>query len=81
MLSTNPIVQDINTIVGFLSALIGVIVVGVIIVGGIQYIAAGDNPQAISAAKQRVINGLIALVAFIFTFTFLEWIIPGGIFK
>jgi len=78
-LKKNKIVVDINTIVNFLAALIGIVVIGVIILGGIQYTLAGDNATATGAAKQRIINGLIALVAFIFTFAFLQWLIPGGI--
>ncbi|OGL36445.1 hypothetical protein A3F38_02145 [Candidatus Saccharibacteria bacterium RIFCSPHIGHO2_12_FULL_48_21] len=80
-LSANPIVKDINMVVDFLAAGVGIIVVSVIIIGGIQYMTAGDNPQAVAAAKQRISNGLIALVAFIFTFAFLQWLIPGGVFK
>jgi hypothetical protein len=76
----NPIVQDINIVVNFLSIGVGVVVIAMIIVGGIQYSLASDNPQAVSAAKQRIINALIALVAYIFMFAFLQWLIPGGIF-
>jgi type IV secretion system pilin len=80
-LTQSPIVQDIQTIVNFLSAGVGVIVTGVIILGGIQYTLAGDNPQALKAARDRIVNGLIALFAFLFIFAFLQWLIPGGIFK
>lgn len=80
-LQKNPIVQDLNIIVSFLSGLVGVVVVGVIILGGIQYATAGDKAEAVSAAKKRIINGLIALVAFLFIFAFLQWLIPGGIFS
>lgn len=79
--SDNPIVKDLNIIVGFLSGLVGVVVVGVIILGGIQYAMAGDKAEAVSAAKKRIINGLTALIAFLFIFAFLQWLIPGGIFK
>ncbi len=80
-LQNNPLVKDLQLIVNFLSAGVGVIVTGVIIVGGNQYMAAGDNPQGVVAAKQRIYNGLLALVAFIFMFAFLQWLIPGGVFK
>lgn len=80
-LQANPIVKDLNTIVGFLSGLVGVVVVGVIILGGIQYSMAGDKAEAVSAAKKRITNGLIALIAFLFIFAFLQWLIPGGIFS
>lgn len=79
-LKDNPIVRDIQMFVDFLAAGVGIVVVGVIIVGGIQYMTSGDNPTALTAAKQRITNGLIALAAFLFTFAFLQWLIPGGIF-
>lgn len=79
-LKDNPIVKDLNTVVGFLSALVGVVVIGSLIYAGIQYIIAGDNASEVTAAKQRIIKSLVALVAYISIFSFLQWIIPGGIF-
>lgn len=76
----NPIVEDIQLVLNFLSAGVGIVVVGVIILGGIQYAMAGDSAEAIGKAKQRIINGLIALLAFIFLFAFVQWLVPGGIF-
>lgn len=76
----NPIVRNLNNIVTVLSALVGVVVVGNIILGGIQFAAAGDKADAVSAAKKRVVNGVIALVAYLFIFAFLQWLVPGGIF-
>lgn len=63
-----------------LSAIVGIVIVIVIIVGGIQYSAAGDNPQGTEAAKKRISSAIIALLLYIFTFAFLQWIVPGGIF-
>lgn len=80
-LTQSPVVSDIQKIVDFLSIGVGIIVTGVILVGGIQYIIAGDSPQALQAARQRITNGVIALVAFLFIFAFLQWLIPGGIFQ
>lgn len=78
--ANNPIVKDINIFINFLAGLVGIVVVGAIILGGIQYTMAGDNPQAVSAAKKRITDGLIALVAFAFTYAFLQWLVPGGVF-
>jgi hypothetical protein len=78
-LKANPLIETISNIVDFVSAGIGVIVVIMIIVGGIQYVTAGNNPQAVSAAKKRIYNALIALVAFILLFAFMNWLIPGGV--
>jgi len=76
----NPITRNLQEIVNFLSAGVGILVVAVIIIGGIQYIVAGENPSAINEAKKRITNGLVALVAFILTFALLQYLIPGGIF-
>lgn len=78
--NSNPIVRNLNNIVNVLAGLVGVVVVGTIILGGVQYAMAGDKAEAVSAAKQRIINGLIALFAFIFIFAFLQWLVPGGVF-
>jgi uncharacterized membrane protein YraQ (UPF0718 family) len=80
-LKKNPVVRDLNDIVSFLGAGVGVIVVGTLILGGIQYSLAGDSADAVSKAKQRITNGLIALVAYLLIFGFLQWIIPGGLFN
>lgn len=80
-LQKNPITSDLNIFVNFLSGLVGVIVVGMLIIGGIQYSMAGDSPDAVGKAKQRITNALLALLAFLLIFAFLQWIIPGGIFS
>ncbi len=66
--------------INFLSAIAGIIVVGSIVWGAIQYTTAGSDPQKVSAAKNRIFNAVIALMAYIFIFSFLQWLVPGGIF-
>jgi len=66
--------------INILSAAVGVIVVIMVAVGGVQYTASKDNPQQTAAAKERIRNALLALVAYIFMFAFLQWLVPGGIF-
>jgi hypothetical protein len=78
-LTNNPITTNLNNAIDFLSAGVGIVVIAVIIIGGIQYTLAGDNASATQAARQRITNGLIALFAFLFTFAFLQWLIPGGL--
>jgi uncharacterized membrane protein YraQ (UPF0718 family) len=79
-LSDNKLVKDLNEIVNFLGGLVGVVVIAAIIMGGIQYSMAGDSSEAVNKAKTRIVNGLIALVVFILIYSFLQWIIPGGVF-
>jgi hypothetical protein len=79
-LQNNPIVKRLNEVLVVLSALVGLIIIGSLIVAGIQYSVAGSNAQAVSAAKQRLINAFIALAAFISIFALLQWLVPGGVF-
>lgn len=67
--------------VNLLSALVGVIVVAVIIFSGIQFSASGGSPEAVASAKKHLQSAVIALVAFIFLWAFLNFIIPGGVFN
>jgi uncharacterized membrane protein len=76
----NQIIKDLQAIINALSAGVAIIVVIMITVGGIQYMTAGGSPEAVTKAKQRITNALLALLAFLLTFAFLQWLIPGGIF-
>jgi len=79
-LEANPIRVWVVYLINFLSAGVGVIVTIMIIVGGIQYASAGGNPQAVQAAKKKIANSIIALIAYFFLFAFLQWLVPGGLF-
>jgi len=71
------LVQDgINLFTG----LAGLAITAMVIVGGIQYSSAGGNPQAAANAKKKITNAFLAMITLIFIFTFLQWLIPGGIF-
>jgi hypothetical protein len=65
--------------VSLLALLVGIIVTISIVVAGIQYAMAKDDVAKVTAAKHRIYNALIALLAYIFLFAFLNWLIPGGI--
>jgi len=76
----NPILQWINFFINLFSV---VIIIGsaiMIAVAGIQYTTSRDNPQSVQAAKQKIWNVLIGLIAFFFLYAFVQWIIPGGVF-
>ncbi len=78
---SQPLWKDLQAIVNALAAGVGIMVVASIIIGGIQYSVAGDQPGKLEEAKKRITNALLALVAFFLTWAFLEWLIPGGVFK
>ena len=75
------VVEVINPIVKVFGAIVGIVIVGTIIFGGIEYSIAGDNAESVTKAKKRITNGVIALAVFLFAFAFLQWLVPGGIFS
>lgn len=66
--------------INLLTALAGLAITASVIIGGIQYSTSGGNPQASAAAKKRIGDAILALLALVFLYTFLQWIVPGGIF-
>jgi hypothetical protein len=80
-LDKNPITRDINLIVNALAGLVGVVCVAMIVLGGIRYSLARNNPQDISAARSHIINAVFALISFMLIWSLLQYLIPGGVFK
>ncbi|MEI7683330.1 MAG: hypothetical protein WCJ24_03470, partial [Candidatus Saccharibacteria bacterium] len=76
----NPLIAQFEAFINFLGIGVGVIIVIMIIIGGIQYTSAGSNPQAVSAAKKKIMNAVISFVAFLLLYSFMQWLIPGGPF-
>jgi hypothetical protein len=73
------VTQYVNPLIKFLSAAVGIAVVISIVIGGIQYSSARDDPQAVGAAKKRITNAIFALIVYMFLFALLNFIIPGGL--
>lgn len=80
ILGSNPIIRDyVNPAIVALTALVGVAIVIALVVSGIQYSSARGDSSQIAAAKKRIVNVLIALIAYLFMSGFINWLIPGGI--
>lgn len=62
-----------------LSAIAGVVIASSIVAAGIQYSSAGSNPQKVAAARQRMINSVLALLIFAFGYAVVQWLVPGGV--
>jgi len=77
----NPILDALFAAIRFLSLGVGMVVVGSIIVAGIQYTVSRGDPQATAKSVERITNSLIALVLFIFTYALLNWLVPAGLLK
>ncbi|MBQ3274956.1 hypothetical protein IJH46_00845 [Candidatus Saccharibacteria bacterium] len=59
----------------------GVAAAGVlgIVISGIQYMTASGNEAQMTKAKNRIVQVVIGLLCYGLLWTFLEWLIPGGV--
>jgi hypothetical protein len=60
--ATTSINNIVHTIVNILSALVGIVAVIMIIVGGFRYITSGGNDASVTAAKNTILYAIIGLV-------------------
>jgi hypothetical protein len=67
-------------LIRFLSNGVGIVVVGSIIVGGIQYIGSRGDPNSTSTAINRIRSAVVALIIFIFSYAILNYVVPVGFF-
>ncbi len=79
-ISCNALIKDyVEPGIKVLTMLMGVVVAISIVVAGIQYGSAGSDPGQVAAAKKRLSSALLALLAYLFMFSFLQWLLPGGV--
>lgn len=76
----NPILDVIFALTKFLSAGVGIVLVGSIIWAGILYSSSQGNPEQTKAAKNRIQNAIIGLVLYMFIFAIVQYLVPGGLF-
>ncbi len=62
----------------WLVALVGLVIVLMIIVGGVQMVASGGNPEALKAAKRRITNAIMSLIVLISLRALLVLVSIGG---
>ena len=74
----NPIADATFAVIKILSDGVGLVIVGSIIVGGIQYSGSRGDPQATALAVGRIRSSLFALVLFVFGYAVLNYLIPAG---
>lgn len=75
----NPIMDLTFAIIRWLSDGVGLVIVGSVIVGGIQYTTSRGDPQATAAAVNRLRSAVTALFIFIFAYAILNYLIPGQV--
>lgn len=60
--ATDQINSIVHTIVNLLSAIVGIVAVIMIIVGGFRYITSGGNDASVTSAKNTILYAIIGLV-------------------
>lgn len=77
----NAFIDRITTYLRWIISGIGILSVFGLVIAGIQYTAAQDNPQNVAAAKSRINNIIIGILIYLTMFALLQWLIPGGVFS
>lgn len=78
---TGPIQDLAYAIIRFMSVGVGIVLVASIVYAGIQYSAAEGNPEATQSSKNRIRDAFIGLLIYIFAFSILQYLVPGGVFS
>jgi len=74
--SQNPILDLLEVIIRYLVGLIGIVVVLMIVIAGLQYVISGGSPDAVKSAKNRIIRALTGLLLFLLMWGILLVILP-----
>jgi hypothetical protein len=76
---TDGIMKILKIAINILSGAVLVAAVIMLIIAAIQYSSAGGEPNGVKAAKTKITNVLIGVVAYVFLYAFMNWLIPGGL--
>lgn len=77
----NAIWKLLIMVLNIMIAGVGILAVGGIVYGSVLYASAGDRPEQTKKAKEIILNVVIGLIAFGLMYSFLNFLIPGGIFN
>ena|SRR5579871_2627065 len=59
---TGSINRIVHTVINLLSAVVGIVAVVMIIVGGLRYITSGGNDTSVTSAKNTILYAIIGLI-------------------
>lgn len=80
-LENNGIYGILLIVINILSAGIGIAAVGGVVYAAVLYSSAGANADNVKKAKGMFVNIGIGIVAYILMYSFLNYLIPGGLFN
>jgi hypothetical protein len=79
--SDNAIIETIISIFNWASIGVGVVVVAFVIVGAIVYTTAAGNQERSKKGMEIIRNAILALILYLAMWAFLNYLVPGGLFK
>ena len=71
----NNLAKNITTILNNIIAVLGLVAVIVIIIGGVNYMSSTGDPAKVKKAKDTILYGLIGLVVCVLAFALVNWVI------
>lgn len=79
--SLGPIEDVLYAFLRFMSIGVGVAVIIAIAAAGIRYSTSQGNPEVTQSAKNNIQSAVIALIIYIFIFSIVQYLVPGGFFQ
>lgn len=79
--NVSPILDLTYAFVRFLSVGVGIVLAAAIIISGIQYSMSEGNAEVTQKAKARIRSAILGLAIYIFAFSILQYLVPGGVFN
>ena len=77
----NPIWKLLIFVLNIMIAGVGVLAVAGVVYASVLYVTAADRADQIKKAKDLILNVAIGVIAFGLMYSFLNFLIPGGIFN
>lgn len=74
------IVAYLKMVLKFLAGGIGITVVLMLVIAGIQYLTSMGDPAQVKKAKERIVNAITALILYVLGYAILSYVVPGGLF-
>jgi len=68
-------------IIRFITDGVGLVIIGSLIVAGIQYSISKGDPKGLEKALERIKSLFIALLLFVFAYGILNFVVPSGLFN
>lgn len=75
-----PIWNILMVVLNFFSVGVGIVVVGAIVYGSILYTSAGGDQAQVKKGVSVITNAIIGLLAYIFMYAIINYLVPGGLF-